>query len=870
MVLITLFLLIPASFILAILAFHQIQQLKKRIEILEKQLMSRPSPSIERPLLSSEESLGLTEVGETSQPVPVPVTDVSSESAHEPGKPLISAEISPQVTSVSESRRTSRPSLEAWLGGRVFVLVGAVALALAVVYLIRLTLERGWITPPIRIIFGTLFGLSLCLLGIGKRDRWGYLAGGLVASGIASLYITLFGATEIYHFLNPFTGLSLVVAITVAAILLSLRHGMIVVIVGLIGGFLAPYLFHLETPSMARLTLYLLFLQSGVLLVTFTRKWPIVRLFSLLGGYLWALFLLLRGPLTHPGWPGFYLFTLSVLYLVSETFFSGSMEEKRRINFFALFMTLLGFSLFLIYVPRGGFSFVTWTYTLCLYAAVLLLSFIRAPVRAIPWFGLPVLIGFYEIEVERGLYAGPTGWVVGGGLFILILLMPLVVSLIRERSGGSRRIHAIRLAVIGAIFWFAADYVAVYRAGLDRTWWIPCTVAIVLFGGRLAVAVRRDETEGRSLLAMATGLFFFLLPFMHFERFPLTLLFALQIPVYYLASRWARDHSLEWFGRFLTVWVVLRFLLQKNAYETLNLKTPFINQYAYLVAIPLIVFLFTAMRLVQTVLDRKLLNGAVLTIGWFWMLVNLRLVYHGSTYLDAPLHFYEWGASFTVSGVYAVALVMWNRRLSLNEIRMFTRVIMILSLALFYAANLLLKNPLWNPVKVGTNFPLNHLIEGYALPSAVFLLWASVAMMIHEIHRLRTLFRATGLLGLFVFINLEIRQWFHGEDLSRGGIYESEKYVYSAVWLAFGLLLLVWGILFKQQHTRHASLVILVMTIFKVFVYDMAELPELYRIFSFLGLGLALFSVAYVYRRFVFRPGAGSTLPEENQGSTSE
>jgi uncharacterized membrane protein len=41
----------------------------------------------------------------------------------------------------------------------------------------------------------------------------------------------------------------------------------------------------------------------------------------------------------------------------------------------------------------------------------------------------------------------------------------------------------------------------------------------------------------------------------------------------------------------------------------------------------------------------------------------------------------------------------------------------------------------------------------------------------------------------------------------------------------------------------------------KVFVFDMADLTGLFRVASFLGLGLALVGIGYVYQRFVFPTG---------------
>ncbi|MBM3708774.1 MAG: DUF2339 domain-containing protein, partial [Actinobacteria bacterium] len=40
------------------------------------------------------------------------------------------------------------------------------------------------------------------------------------------------------------------------------------------------------------------------------------------------------------------------------------------------------------------------------------------------------------------------------------------------------------------------------------------------------------------------------------------------------------------------------------------------------------------------------------------------------------------------------------------------------------------------------------------------------------------------------------------------------------------------------------------LTILKVFLYDLASLDTLYRIFSFVGLGLILLATSYLYQRY--------------------
>jgi uncharacterized membrane protein len=60
---------------------------------------------------------------------------------------------------------------------------------------------------------------------------------------------------------------------------------------------------------------------------------------------------------------------------------------------------------------------------------------------------------------------------------------------------------------------------------------------------------------------------------------------------------------------------------------------------------------------------------------------------------------------------------------------------------------------------------------------------------------------------------------------------------------------------------RWASLVVVVLAMGKVFLLDAAVLTGLYRVASFLGLGLSLMAIGYVYQRVLFRRPAEPSPP---------
>jgi uncharacterized membrane protein len=74
---------------------------------------------------------------------------------------------------------------------------------------------------------------------------------------------------------------------------------------------------------------------------------------------------------------------------------------------------------------------------------------------------------------------------------------------------------------------------------------------------------------------------------------------------------------------------------------------------------------------------------------------------------------------------------------------------------------------------------------------------------------------------------------------------------YTLGWAVFAVALLATGILLRNQPARIASLALLVITIFKCFIHDLARLGGLYRVASLVGLALCLAVVAVVFQKFV-------------------
>jgi Predicted membrane protein len=106
---------------------------------------------------------------------------------------------------------------------------------------------------------------------------------------------------------------------------------------------------------------------------------------------------------------------------------------------------------------------------------------------------------------------------------------------------------------------------------------------------------------------------------------------------------------------------------------------------------------------------------------------------------------------------------------------------------------------------------------------------------------------------ILIAVGLEIHnywwnlRWASGQDYMQYRMYA--QFTYSAWFMLFGAALLAVGFWRRSSFLRWQALVLLAFAIGKVFLVDVSELSQGYRILSFLGLGALLLGVSFVYQR---------------------
>jgi uncharacterized membrane protein len=175
-----------------------------------------------------------------------------------------------------------------------------------------------------------------------------------------------------------------------------------------------------------------------------------------------------------------------------------------------------------------------------------------------------------------------------------------------------------------------------------------------------------------------------------------------------------------------------------------------------------------------------------------------------------------------------------------------------LGLAGVILGQLLALNPLVSFESVGNHPIVNVLLAAYLAPAVLIGLIAYWLPPLAKTPVARIVLFVIALVLVLTWITLETKRFFQGPVLDFWPVSDAEYYAYSVVWLISALALLAVGLWRKAPWLRHGALAIMILSVCKVFLSDMAALGGLYRVASFLGLGLFLVGIGFVYQRYVF------------------
>jgi len=256
----------------------QLKQLASRLDHIEEILQSQ----IQR-IHAVETHLGIT-------PVPVPSRLPPTAAAEPPPVPgsgalSLSQQSDEGLTSLAHQdalEQTAQESLESKIGGNLLNKVGMAAIILGMAYFLKYAIDNEWIGEAGRVMVGVLTGLGFVAWGdsLQRKDIRGY-AVTILGGGVAILYFAIFAAFSFYHLVDQMPALLLMLLITVATVVMSVRYdSKTISVFATVGGFMTPVLLGTGKDNQHGLFTYVLLLDLGVLALAYFKNWRVLNLLA--------------------------------------------------------------------------------------------------------------------------------------------------------------------------------------------------------------------------------------------------------------------------------------------------------------------------------------------------------------------------------------------------------------------------------------------------------------------------------------------------------------------------------------------------------------------------------------------------------------
>lgn len=792
---------------------------------------------------------------------------------------------------------SGRGGLEEKLGARWSVWVGALALAIGGLMLVRFSIEEGYFGPAARIILGLALGAGL--VGGGEWLRRRDLRAGrpvatgnhpfatpgapaaLTAAGAATVFGSVYAAYALYDFIGPaaaFIALGVVAVLTMSSAVLQ---GPALAAFGLPAALAAPLLISSSQPRLWPLTLYVAAVVASAYGLARIRHWRWLAIAAALGAWLWGLALVAAGygsPLAANAHVIIQL-ALAAAALAVEPHWRTADRDARPDGFALIVLAgcaVLGVASFdlplgppariLTAGAMAGLLFAIGWRLAPVAAATLLAGAVSAGAL---WNWRVVALATQEPQTLApggvGSYPMPENLTVYLGFAIVAAL---VIS-----AGALRRLLAGRDLPLFAAASYAAAATLTPLALMSVVWMrtasfapsIPFGIvaaALALAGAALTARLRSGAESDApnhqlatgamacaAIAAIALGLTFVL------DKGMLTVAFALTAPgIAWVAVR-LQLPALRYAAGAIGFLVLGRIIWNPAIAASGAIgATPVFNWLLWGYGVPAVAFAVTSVLLARQRRDRitGLCEGLAIIFSALLVLFEIRHALNGGDPFRAASDHLEAGLLATSALLFSMALTRMNGRRTDLVYRIASLGFALISLVIVIIGLLILANPLFTGEVVLGGALFNSLIPAYLAPAlaAASLVWMSKDAW----PRWRTLTTAGMALLLFTsYVMLAIRHYFQGPDLAfwrHTG--EAEWWCYTAALLAMGVALLAWGLLRRRRLARLASAPFILAAVLKAFLFDMANLDGVWRALSLIGLGLVLIGIARAYQLLLY------------------
>ena len=850
---------------------------------------ARPSPSVGSTL---EPNAPVTPPREPRQTPPP-----RRQSAYEPDAVLSSTTASSGAFAGFASKYTenARGNMEKFIGANLISLIGIVVLVLGVGIGAKYAIDNNLISPLTRIIIGYIFGFGLVGLAIKLKPKYHNFSAVLISGGMAIMYFVTYFAYAAYSLISQMSAFALMVmftAFTVTAALVYSRQ--VIAHIGLVGAYAVPFLLSDDSGNYLALFIYMTVVNLGILGISIKRDWN--PIFYTASAFTWIIFTTWFGSKYDVAQHfGLALIFLAVFFAI---FYATKLLQKRldlaanaTENLVSALVTGLIF-----YAFAGGIHasvaevnnyWIAFSYIAGASLLILVTSF-KPYGRAFMYLVLPLAWYIYagwfldRYNAESHFYLAATFAAVFFAVFYSTILIhrlltdelsvlehtSLVLSnafvfygfgyLILDQHETLRNYLGLYTAANAALHFAVSTFVSRFRPGAIDV--VQVLTILVLTFASIAIPVQFDGNFVTMIWAVEAALLFW------FGRVRGVRLFEFfSYPVMVLATGsmfmdWAWAYSSRASG---------------SAPITPIANGDFVTALVFVVAF---VFIYLTNRDEES--EPAVAPDMVPIIGHFvgglaiFVLYNMFRTEIGNYYHLQLAKAVEQGINYPVSGDLDRFNVAWQ----INYTLFFLTALGVGNLQKLRSALLAIVNyalgsftlAVFATVSMFVFYELRVSYMSGNAEAAVSADWLYVGIrhisylvaagMLYVLYRysrdsllaeyapneVRSLiFEATAYGFVFVVASCEVVNL-----MGQLGIPDSTKLGLSIFWGVYALALIVIGIAWDKKHLRITAMVLLAVTLVKLFFYDIADLDTIPKTILFVTLGITLLAVSFLYNKY--------------------
>jgi len=748
------------------------------------------------------------------------------------------------------------------LNSSTLLWVGAFILALGGVFLAKFAIESGLIAPATRVLLGTVFGISLIVAAeylVRYPEKFNIqtseVSAALVAAGIITCYSMSLVASHYYDFLiEPWSFFTLA-AISLIATFLALRFGPIVAGIGMVGAYAVPVFFWAQSHGLMQLMLYIGLVSLSAVFVANRVRSDWLWWLSFAGYYLWLFVSLLLLKSTEI-WLllGFCLVSLYI-YVFSDVL--GWRLERGNRKALPL-KTLLMFrkeqvGLIAAIVPiwayylLHGYNDTLIGCTLVMVAVLLLSPVKHSAFDSWPFLGLVLTLATQLLQANSNNYNDDLFVFAGMHLYTQVAALAFFAYSAYMQYMLPRRVAYSLLFVCSPAILYGAAYI-LSPPQANQIMYSLWATELAIFS---VVGLYLTKKSVYRIIQMSGWLFanfnLALMFTMLLDSATLTLAFTAQIVA---AGYWGQKFQYStphWLVKGAVSLIILRLTL--SPWIPLYQDETIFGVHWTIIVYPLvfIAFGYAEKWFKQPEIESWFVASRIHIAALFVTTeTSYQLVGH-----------YPFLARFTFEECLLLAL-SWMVLGTVYLYRMhvathFAKLYEVFSIALFAGSGLLYAqlftqfNPFLTNKPVGEMFFFNWLTLLWLTPAVITILIVKFGLIEGKP---REIVKLVSLVFLVIFVNSMIRHPFHdGRVGFQMGIAQVELYTYSLVWLLVSLGMIVWSQYKSSNFSHRAGFVILALVTAKAFIVDMSQLEGIYRALSFMGLGLCLIGVGWLFQR---------------------